>query len=1252
MSNSYSKSVTIHWEKPRSFSPVENVERKSLYFTDAEYTNTWAGLPSYQMVIDDYYELELIPTISNEMYIPLSEEEAQIMRTYEEFITNKAGIEIKKGIQNKIHKNIIEILPFRRSTSGNIEKLVSFDINVTSIAVASNKETNPGYSNKSAFAEGKWYKIRLKHNGIYKITYEDLKNMGIDVDNIVPSQFGIFGNGGDMLPEQNNIPRIDDIAENAIYFHGEEDNSFDPDDYVLFYGDSPHFWDKAHLQDKFIHTKHYTESYSYYFISPDQGSGKRISDQGLSNNPNQEVSTFDEMHFYEENKVNLTHSGRDWHGEMFTKARNTFSIPEIKFHDIVKNSEVLIEAKVAAKSTKKTTFDLSYNDKPAFQLSISPISLNNIQDFAFISNVKKWLPENGSNINIKLVYNADLSTAKGWLNYVRVIGRSNLKFKGKQFNFRDYNSVKGKTVTKFKISNATNKLMVWDVSDKTNAKNINGNLNGSEYSFAIATNTLREFVAFDGSDYKTVEFVKEIPNQNLHGIRDMDMVIVAYKDFLLEAEKIAQLHRDHDNFNVFVTSTEPIYNEFSSGSKDVTALRDFFRMLYLDSSTGKELKYVLLLGDGSYDQLNKIDNNTNFIPTFQSRESLDNGDSFTSDDYFGLMDHFEGYEAIGFMDIGVGRLPVRTEKEAEAMYRKIKNYMEYSPDNAGDWKNRLLLVADDQDKNSHLNQAEELSIRIDSTGHELTIDKLYLDAYEQISTPNGNFYPEVRSTLNKAVEDGVLLINYVGHGGEYGWSHEQILTISDIDSWKNKNMLPLFITATCEFSRYDNPELLSAGERVILNEHGGGIAMFTTTRIAFSTTNYSLNRGIYNYLFIQDDEGFYPRIGDVLRWGKTNSQQANRNVHLLGDPALRLIHPKAHVKITSINHLDPDIVADTLKAYMRVTIKGEVRYANGNRIEDFNGIAFPSVYDKISVKTTLGNDYNSFRQDFSEQTNIIYKGETEVTNGVFSFSFIVPKDISYNYGSGKISIYAKSDKLDASGHTENVVIGGFSENAIQDVEGPQIKLYMNDETFTAGDTILEDPVLIAEIYDKNGINTLSTSIGHDITAVLDGKVNAPYILNNYYKANQNKYQEGVVRYRLKDLEDGEHVVELKVWDVMNNSSTASTSFYVAQDLPLNLSEMIGFPNPFSETTSFTFKHDHYGKTYNLNVQIFSTDGRLVKDLGKHSYQSNGYSSEPLIWDGTDNRGNRLKSGVYIYRFTVEGENGIVETKSEKIVLLD
>ncbi len=1109
------------------------------------------------------------------------------------------------------------------------------------------------FSAESVLENGTWIKIAVQTTGIYKISYEDLSKYGINPSGLDPRNFRIFGNGGGMLPESNASPRTDDLRENPIFVAGESDGSFDPGDYFLFYGESPDDWIYNQTDNLFRHRKNIYTDFNYYFFTFNTGPGKRISDEQSTSLPaTDHINTFNDFFLYEKDDLNLIKSGREWYDkdlfDLTTSRSYSFSIPN-KHPSI----PATIVVDVAARSTAgATSFRVSVNDQQLTTLSVPSVSGDYLDNYARKKTGTATFSGNGPLFTVKLDYIKTSSGQTGWLNYIAINAVRLLSMSGNQMSFRSVAGSGPGRVTEYTLSFAAAGLMVWDVTDKGNIRRIHTTVSGSSLTFRLATDTVREFIAFDGGSFLTPEYAGMISNQNLHGSAPVDYVIVSHPAFLSEAERLAGFHRAHSNLSVQVTTTEKVYNEFSSGKQDITAIRDFLRMLYERAEPGNRPRYLLLFGDASYDYKARISGNTNFVPAFQSSESLNPIDSYVTDDYFVILGIADGLDGAGDLQAGIGRLPVTNLTEATQAVNKIIHYCENSDKVKNDWRTTVCFVADDQDEggNIFIRDSETLADLITENHPVYNIDKIYLDAYTQVSTPGGNRYPEVNEAINKRVEKGALIMNYIGHGGEVGWAHERVLEVPDINGWRNFNNMPVFMTATCEFSRYDDPGRVSAGEYVFLNPSGGGIALFTTTRATFAGSNAVLSKNFYETAFDRFN-GQFLKMGDIIMIAKNNTG-ANANVRkfvLLGDPALQMAYPDLDVATTEVYTSSMVKTYDTIRALSEVTIGGEIRDLSGNTVESFNGTLFPTVLDKPSELVTRGNDGGDPYR-FYLYRNPLYKGQVQVTDGKFSFSFIVPKDIAYQYGHGRISYYARNADTDAAGYDNGIVVGGFNDKAIPDDSGPLITLFMNDRNFRPGGVTDRAPYLLADVSDESGINTVGNGIGHDITAVLDGNTTEPMILNEYYVAGLGTYKSGVITYPLAALSEGEHTITLKVWDVFNNSSEATLSFVVMGSDAFELRNLMVYPNPFRDHTTFSFETNQSLKELDVEIRVFSLFGELVTTMHKKIY-ANGYRIEPMQWDGTATNGMKINSGTYVYRITVTLPDGSVARESSKLVFI-
>ncbi|MDQ3190906.1 MAG: type IX secretion system sortase PorU [Bacteroidota bacterium] len=1242
--------IEIAWKPSAILFKSDKETIRFLSFENAVVDEGYNYLPAYlhrEKIIGNPNNIQA--ELTNAVFQELTQEEMHLVDGLDD-IKGAIKIQTSVGYDKKQAYALVGFVPIQfNNITGSYEKLISAEINLTYSGNKNSRSVN-NYAPNSVLSTGDWYKIGVTKDGIFKIDYDFLKSIGLNPQDIDPRNLKIYGNGGGMLPFANSKERIDDLIENAILVNGESDGRFDSTDFVLFYGQNPNRWKLNN--DKYIHELNLYSDTTFYFITVSNGLGKRVQNSPApSLTTTHVVTTFDDYAFHEKEVYNLIKSGRVWYGEKFeyvTSYDFSFSFPNI---DI--STPANLSGDFAARSASISKFTTNV-DGAIMEATIPHIVFSNYNGpYANQGQSTMTFIPKSSNISVNVTYNKPNSSSLGWLNYLQIHARRQLKMQGNQMIFRDKKSLGAGNVAEYILSNTTAAIKVWDITQPYNIVNQDLVAAGNSHSFKASADSLREFVAFNAVEFYSPSFSGKISNQNLHGVGQAEMVIVSHPLFINQSNELAHFHRSR-GLSVEVVSTESLYNEFSSGAPDVSAIRDFMKMIYDRAATQNELpRYLLLFGDGSFDNKGKGASNTNFILTYQSLNSLEPTSSYVSDDYFGLLDDQEGdwLSTSELVDIGIGRFPVKTVAEAQNAVRKIKSY--YDPKTLRDWRNFVCFIADDQDNNLHLVQAEFMANN-SVKDKNYNIDKIYLDAYQQISTPGGKRYPEVNEAITRRFEKGALIVNYTGHGGEIGLAEERILSTPQINNWKNSDNLPLFVTATCEFTRFDDPSLTSAGEYVFLNPLGGAIALFTTVRLVYAGPNFDLNKHFYNYAFEKID-GKSPRLGDLFRLTKMASAIPgginNRNFTFIGDPAVELAYPKHNVVTSTIKGNDVNTVVDTIKALEKVTITGFVSDANGQKLTGFNGIVYPTVYDKSSTVKTLGNDSDSQIREFQLQKNAIYRGKVSVKNGDFSFTFIVPKDIGYNFGKGKISYYAENTIEDAHGYFEEFYIGGTADNAVADALGPQIDLYMNNDKFVFGGITDEKPKLLAYVEDESGINTVGNGIGHDIVAILDENTDKAIVLNDYYEAELDSYQKGTLSYPFSKLTEGPHTLKVKVWDVYNNSSEAYTEFVVANSAELALKHVLNYPNPFTTHTEFYFEHNQPGMWLDVQVQIFTISGKLVKTLST-STRSDGYRAEPIPWDGIDDFGDKIGRGVYIYRLKVRANDGSIAEKTEKLVILN
>lgn len=1130
---------------------------------------------------------------------------------------------------------------------GKLEILKSFTVNISeNSAGLRTGESQQSYTSNSMLANGKWYKFGVENAGIHKLDYNFLKKLGINLSSVNPNNIRIFGQEGGMLPELAGATRTDDIQEYAIKVVSANNSTFQDGDYILVYTRGPDTWKYDALKQQYKLTKHLYSATQNLFLTTDLGSGKRISTiNGNTLTENYNSNAYDALAFVEVETENIAHSGRVFVGDRFTNQTTknyTFNFP-----NIISSQAIKIWTNVVAVSGTSSIMQISEGSNIR-NINLSPLQqeAQGIFSYGMPQEATFTFTNPSSNYTLNYTYQTSDFSGKAYLDFINLQARCNLVYNGTPLYFRDIQSVGPSKITKFTVSNINSNVEIWDITNPFDAVKINYTTIGNQAIFTANTDSLKEFAVFENTSNTPIA-LGSVGNQNLHALSAQDYIIITRQKLLSYAEEIAQLHRSKENMRVVVVDIEQVYNEFSSGTNDITAIRNFVKMFYDRATQTQDLpKYLLLFGDGSYNNRELGDFN---LPTYQSKNSFKALQTFTSDDYFGILDDTEGNNientSLDLIDIGVGRIPAISTSSAKAISDKIKNYYEVS--DYGDWRTQLTFIADDEDGNLHLTQADNIAEYTKNQIPKYNIDKIYLDAFTQQNSISGATYPGANLALNSKVSSGTLLINYIGHGGGSGWAQEALLRISDIEKWNNSNKLPLFITATCEFTRYDEPNEHSAGELIILKENSGSAALVSTTRLVFANENFDMNKNFMQQITqaaLQTDM----KIGDILRLAKrvTFTGDGNRKFSLFGDPAMRLAFPKNNIEITSINGLN----TDTLKALKNITITGAVKDMSNNIISDFNGVATITIYDKSKTMNTLANDPQSSVYPFQLQKNKIVRAKTNVTNGIFQVNFTVPKDIEYNFGNGKISSYANSNTTDAIGVDNNIIIGGIDTTSIQDNKGPDIEAFLNDENFAFGGITDENPTLLLTLFDENGINTTGNGIGHDITAILDNNTKNIYTLNDYYEPELNNIRKGKVSFPLDKVSKGRHTLNIEAWDIFNNNGKTYTEFVVEQNATLALAHVLNYPNPFTTKTTFMFEHNKPNQELDLKIEIFSVTGKIVKTIFQ-TINSVGYRVSDIVWDGKDEFGDPIGRGVYVYKVSLKDNFGGKTSQYQKLVIL-
>ena len=1233
--------------------PISNELMRIYTVNNGHLSRQHPEIPLYsdQVKLGANYEISIQATITKSSPITINTQAA------------KDHIQDELNVWTTVEKNrndyflVYGFIPVVRSNSGYI-KVEEVRLTIDYGAPLVEKRDGPTFADNSVLASGAIYKVSFTESGVYKLDYNYLKDLGIDIDNINPKNLAVYTSHGKALAENIIEDRFDDLIESPILIKGEENNVFNSADYILFYAKGDESWNTSN--NTYNHEKNIYSDINYAFIKVKESQGKRLGTSNSLSTTAYTSSIYNSLQRYEEDKVNLLAAftatqgtGQLWFGDRYNTVKEYDYTDKFDLTGYVLGEEIEIKLGFAGRNDENTSrvfLDLDGNtlDKSLARINDSgSISTNRYANYALMNTTTTINNPNGK-IVVRYPFQGN-DVSEGWLDYLQLIIPKTLNFNGNPILISNQESVNYNNTA---LSLTGSPDHIWDVTSLDDIKNAFVDNGQIKYN---SQDELRLFYAFNEATAMTPTKLGVVENQNLHSIDDVELIVIYHPTFENDIERYVEHRSSFGNLNVKAVNINHVYNEFSGGKVDPSAIRDLAKMVY---DRTDNFKYLLLVGDGSFDykQLTPDIPDHNFIPAYETKESLDPIDGFPTDDFYALLDINEGTNLKGQLDIAVGRFPVKTAEEFTGLVDKLIHY-DTHPDTQGDWKLKLGFAADDEDSGRHLTDTEDIANQTKLRYPDFNQQKIYFDAFLQESTPGGARFPDATKELNNAVFKGLLVLNYLGHGGPKGWAQERVLQVSDIQSWNNYDNIPLLITATCTFAGYDEPSVESAGEVSLLNERGGAIGLFSTTRAVFASDNKRLVSSVYDTMFTTQG-GQLQTLGEILMRGKNKNVQDTQKINarkfsLLGDPSMRLSVPLLNVETSKINGTSISEFSDTLKALEQVTIEGIITDQNNQFVSDYNGIVYPTIFDKESTLRTLANDSNSGEKSFNVIKNILFKGAATVTNGMFSFTFVVPKDINYAYGPGRISYYATNpDRVDAKGSNDDFIIGGTSNNIIQDNQGPEIQIFMNDESFVFGGITNTDPVLLIKLEDENGINVTGTSIGHDLSGTLDEDNQGTFIMNDFYEATVDNFREGSARYPISGLESGRHSISVKAWDVLNNSSEARSEFVVIKDGDNVLEHVLNYPNPFTTSTNFQFEHDLTSTELDILITIYTISGKVIKTIEATKYAT-GFRIDDIHWDGTDDFGSDIGKGVYLYKIKVRSDefNLLRESEFEKLVIL-
>lgn len=1089
------------------------------------------------------------------------------------------------------------------------------------------------YAERSVLADGHWVKIRVSESGVCRMSFSELRSAGLE-----PSQVRVFGYGGAQKEQDFSKRNIDDLPQVPVYV-GE--------DYILFYVQGPISW--TYNGSRFAHTRNTYSDFGYYLLSDDAGAMLPFPEaEAVSGSPT-DVTYYSYYQVQDKDSVNLidrtgvSGGGRTFYGEQFAAGQTrtfTFSTPYANGD----NSSVYID--MAANAATTSTVKAQLNSTSTKSIYIS--SIPDHYTFGVAGTISMNGASEEQNQRVTMQFVNSNAGALAWLNYIEITTPSELVMTGSYMGIRSLVNRNTTNPVRFLLRNTTASTQIWDVTDLAAIQRMPTTMVDDQLAWVgTQADGVHEYIAVntDGTKFVQAEVVGEVKNQNLHALSNIDYIIICPEGYEDVSEDLAKAHEAKQAITYAIVTDQQVYNEFSSGTPDATAYRWLMKMLYdrAKNGIGQQPRWLLLMGHGTFDNRKLLRNSgTSLLLTYQSKNSVNEIKAYATDDYFAYLDDNEGaIDTQGRMDIGVGRLPVESLDEARTTVDKLIQYIRN--EQTGKWKNQLVYLADDGENGTHTETAEKSAELVRIKNPDFIVHKIFLDAYPQEVNASGESYPLAKNRVLNLLKNGVLFFDYSGHGGYNAITNESILNLKDIAGMTNKNQA-FWLFATCNFAQCDAGKR-SAAETAVLNPKGGAIGILAATRTVYAPQNTNLNRSVCDTLFGHSDVFHYDMtLGEAISIGKNllGSDENKLAYVLLGDPCMRLNYPTDY-------HVETLTEMDTLNALSVQHVEGRIIDEDLNTVSDFNGKVDITIYDKMQSIPTRDNDNAGGDPRvvaYNDYPNTIFSGATDVKDGLFNYTFMVPKDIRYNFDKGRIVYYAvTADSLEtaeAVGHFEQFIIGGSGSTVAIDTIGPEMEIYLNSPAFRNGDKTYATPRFFANLYDENGINTAGAGIGHDLMLIIDDDPKMIYSLNEYFTAANNSYQAGQVSYLMEELANGPHSLTFRAWDLLNNSTTKSLNFIVEAGLDPSIYNVTTYPNPVQQSgvVHLVVNYDQPDELIETEIYLYNTAGQMV-----YSHKQDNPDAVSINLPALG-----LNTGVYIYSVKIKSASSKYSTTSGKIIV--
>lgn len=1096
------------------------------------------------------------------------------------------------------------------------------------------------YAGGSVLADGHWVKIRVSETGVCRMSFDELRKAGIE-----PTQVRVYGYGGAQKEQDFSQRNIDDLPQVPVYV-GE--------DFVLFYVQGPISWSYNASSKRFVHTRNTYSNYGYYFLTDNVGSMLVPTAGTTVTGTPTEITSYPMYQVQDKDSVNLVDrsgvfgGGRTFYGEQFTaNQKRTFSFAT---PNVASGSTTNVYIDLAANAPSSSIFSATLNGSTTKSISLA--SIPDHYTFGVTGSIIVSGASQADKQQVQLQLQNSTSSALGWLNCIEITTMRELIMTGDYLPVRTSTNYNSTTPVRFHLSGANANTMVWDVTRLDAIQAMPASYTDGELTWVGSQKDgVHEYVVVqpNGTQFVKAQAVGAVSNQNLHALNNIDYVIICPEGYVGEATRLAQAHQEKEAITWAVVTDQQVYNEFSSGTPDASAYRWLMKMLYdrANSGIGQRPRWLLLMGHGSFDNRKLLPNSgTALLLTYQAFNSVNEVNAYASDDYFGWLDDSnEAYSdktaKTAKMNIGVGRLPVESLEEARTTVDKLVHYIRN--EQTGKWKNQIVYLADDGENGMHTETAEVSAERIRLNNPDFVVHKIFLDAYPQEVNASGESYPLAKNRVLNLLKSGVLFFDYSGHGGYNAITSESILNQKDIEQMSNKNQAFWFF-ATCNFGQCDAGKRCSS-ESAVLNPNGGAIGVFAATRTVYASQNTNLNRAVCDTLFGHSDVFHYDMtLGEAISRGKNKLINDDNKLAyvLIGDPAIRLNYPTDYQVQTTT-------VIDTLNALSVQHVEGRIIDEDSLLVSDFNGTVDITIYDKLQSIPTRDNDDAGGEPRvvaYNDYPSTIFSGATEVTNGLFEYTFMVPKDIRYNYGNGRIVYYAvtadSTDVSEAVGHFHDFIIGGTGSIVAVDTVGPEMRIYLNTPAFHDGDRTYATPRFFAELKDEHGINTAGAGIGHDLMLIVDDDPKQIYVLNEYFTAANNSYQEGLVSYLMEELPDGPHSLSFRAWDLLNNSTTQYLNFVVEAGLDPSIYSVTTYPNPVQTEgiVNLVVQYDQPDELLSTELYLFNINGQMVYSHTQDNPDAVSINLASL----------HLQPGVYVYHMKIKSASSKYSTTSGKIIV--